>query len=195
MRTTFLASFFGVPVDEMKMRYTKVKHRLDKQAEQDNVQGDVIDAYYALFLEMGYKESRDDAKYLNDIISQLFLMFPPDISLDLLKKIREYMRNGRTFSITSNTNFVSGKIIRRHLINMRVPFNFALFSDEVRHAKPSKDIFDMVKNDSSKMSHEIAHIGDNKFADWEGAKAQGFASYLVESPDDVPDVIDMISML
>ncbi len=197
IRNDLLANFFRVSKEEMKAKYTKTKKFLDHNAEQNNVQGDVIDAYYALFLEMGYNAQEFDAENLSYMIDRRFLQNPPIFNPKTLEALIRFKEvPGNTVSITSNTNFISGIFIEEtwnRATNFQ--FNFTIFSDLVRHAKPSSEIFNMVMEKSGKKACEIAHIGDNKFADWEGAKNMGFYSMLIDGPDDVPDAIDMISLI
>lgn len=62
-------------------------------------------------------------------------------------------------------------------------FMFQLYSDEIGISKPNHSVFDLVfhkVNDHCRVTKsEVVHIGDNKFADYLGAKNYGFQAILI----------------
>ena len=59
-----------------------------------------------------------------------------------------------------------------------------IFSDVAKISKPNPQIFDLVYDSINKIKplkkNEILHIGDNVFADFQGAINYGFHAQLVE---------------
>jgi FMN phosphatase YigB (HAD superfamily) len=114
-------------------------------------------------------------------IEYLFLECAPLLDDRLYSTLEEIAKRGKTCSITSNTAFISGVVIRQFLQKMNVLdyFAFCLFSDEVGSAKPNEVIFQVLIGNLRRIGvfinhDEIVHIGDNKTTDFLGAKDFGF---------------------
>jgi putative hydrolase of the HAD superfamily len=141
--------------------------------------------YRSVFKELEICESKLD--YFQQEVEHLFRVHPPKISNGFLCFYKHITQFNSTKSITSNTAFISGDIIME-ILDKNAPeikFDFALFSDLSGCAKPSKEIYKIVKSKASALHIEqpeiqILHIGDNEFTDYEGAIKNGLNAVLIK---------------
>ena len=107
----------------------------------------------------------------------------PDV-IPALHAIREA---GITVSILSNTGFILGASLRKMmpLLGLDNCFNFQLYSDELGSSKPSLHTFAELYRHAVEIrplkKHEILHLGDNKKADYDGARAAGMSALLLDT--------------
>lgn len=129
-----------------------------------------------------------DIMCISENIDQLFLDYPPLISTGFERFYRTLNKNGKTTSISSNTAFVGGEVIRRFLID-RYPefdFDFMLFSDIEEIAKPNAAFFDLMRSEIVKVKGarkdglRFIHIGDNENTDVKGAEMAGGKGYFIK---------------
>jgi len=143
--------------------------------------------YLQLLKELKYSQTIDLNSLLKGV-EAIFLKYPPSIDQEFLDYFDSISKEDIKFSITSNTAFISGSIIRKFLknINLLDKFNFCLFSDEVGYGKPNKKIYECLYS-KSKECHssiskiEIIHIGDNYEADYMGAVNFGIKAFHIKS--------------
>ena len=117
-------------------------------------------------------------------IDSLFLKYPPELDNNLYSIIERIQCYGKACSITSNTAFISGDVIRQFLTNAKLldKFSFCLFSNEIGYGKPCNNMYELLyrkakaKNPLLKKT-EIIHIGDNEIADFKGALKFGIKSF------------------
>ena len=150
---------------------------------------DAEEMYYFILCQVN--ETHDIVKYIdiqqlyNDV-EQLIELYTPVVydenTIETLAKIKTFP--DVTLNILSNTGFIKGKTLRKVLqkIGLAEYFDFQLYSDELNLSKPSKYFFnemlhqvEMVRKDKLAKS-QIIHVGDNYFADIEGAIACGINS-------------------
>jgi hypothetical protein len=119
-------------------------------------------------------------------IEDLFRKYPPIISSGFLSFYKHISQMNSTKSITSNTAFISGEIIVEVLEQNlpEVTFDFKLFSDQIGCAKPSTEIYNLLKNNVYNLHNEnsqirILHIGDNESTDFEGSIKNGLSAVLI----------------
>lgn len=129
--------------------------------------------------------SRSVLENLYQKTEYLFLQYKPSlIEPEINKVLSELIKERKTISILSNTAFIRGVTLRKILENYEIGkyFSFQIYSDEVGISKPNSKIFDLVFEEVMKIKKierkEILHIGDNTFADFDGALEAGFAAYL-----------------
>lgn len=189
--------------------YTSVKREADSRAEE---QGDAYDTQWlyerlvSLF-PPGHDITADALRV--SYIEYLFNLYPPTILQTSIEEIRRLHDLGITFSISSNTNFISGKLLAP-LIRKAIPeMSFMLFSDlmsmtsrpgmigsSIKPAKPHPVFFDKVfhfaklatRNPELKRD-QILHIGDNRVCDFIGATNSGFASRLIDGVHELPGAL------
>jgi len=125
---------------------------------------------------IGYFESKAES---------LFFQYPPKLIDEATGDILYTLHSrGITLNILSNTGFIRGRLLRRLLDNWGIGshFHFQVYSDEVGFSKPHHGIFDAMWRELEKINsvgkNEVLHIGDNPFADVEGAFAYGITGKL-----------------
>lgn len=100
--------------------------------------------------------------------------FPPSLTepglLHTLSMVKDL---GLKTAVMSNTGITSGPTLRMLLDEVGIlPYiDFELYSDEVGSAKPSRHIFGRLAQISGIPSTHTMHIGDNRNADYDGARA------------------------
>ena len=137
-------------------------------------------------LEVGIENiSRSVLENLYQKTEYLFLQYKPSlIDPEINKVLVELIAERKTISILSNTAFIRGVTLRKILEDYEIGkyFSFQIYSDEVGFSKPNNKIFDLVFEEVMKIKKierkEILHIGDNTFADFDGALEAGFDAYL-----------------
>jgi len=195
MRTDFLRSLTGftVPYDVVVEKYIKVKHSLDENALK-GVATTSENSMSLLLHELGVDNITDN-RFVITILEQLFLSDSPYIRTDITANLMALKNSGYRFCITSNTNFISGEVIKVYLERnlLSDAFEGMFFSDEVGVTKPHSKIFQCVHDLFGVDKSEITHIGDNQYTDYYGAKEFGFDSILVNNPNSTADIlIDLI---
>lgn len=142
----------------------------------------------------------DDKANLDDVdmlhlatqMEDLLFSYPPQLysavtfgALQSLKK-----NSGGTFSLLSNTGYITGKTLRKVLALHQLDdfFDFQLFSDEVNMSKPNRDFFTAMLNNIGIVNPgkniplaAIVHVGDNPKNDILPAEAIGIDSLLINS--------------
>jgi putative hydrolase of the HAD superfamily len=98
-------------------------------------------------------------------------------------------QHGVTCNILSNTGFIKGVTLRKVLDALQLSpyFDFQLYSDELGMSKPNKRLFFKLLQYIEQVQNKpidpdaIVHIGDNAYADIEGARAIGVKGILINS--------------
>jgi putative hydrolase of the HAD superfamily len=113
---------------------------------------------------------------LESAMNEAFRREPPSRTESTLPEtLAAVRRTGRRIAVVSNTGFVSGQLVREALghLGLAELVDHTVFSDEVGHAKPSREIFQKLAAMSGIHEPEILHIGDHPVADCSGARAAG----------------------
>jgi FMN phosphatase YigB (HAD superfamily) len=107
----------------------------------------VDELYMKVFSYLGAFENVD-LSYIKFAIFKLFLEYPPSISEHFMNMLSANARHEASLSITSNTAFIPGFVIKEFLRNAGIlqAFSFCIFSDEAQLAKPNRRIFQLVLN-------------------------------------------------
>lgn len=191
-RDTLFKDFFSIDKDIEEVRkvirhydvlFNRISEKTGSHIEREEV--------FLLMLDALGKdiEAIDDnqLKQFFQQVDELFLNNKPVLLWEnieeILIKIKE---KNKTASILSNTAFIYGDSLRKVLEHLGLAdyFSFMIFSDEVKASKPNLRVFeimfDKVNDFRTLEKKEILHIGDNKIADYEGAKTFGLNSKLVK---------------
>ena len=188
-RTAFLAKEFGVDEPTAKATYTAVKGKIDSRAEQSGEDfgrtvnlTDLCDAF-------GRPADDTFIDHLGQMMDQLFAENPASVDPLLIEQFHRAREKNITLSITSNTNFITGRVLCATVLNA-IPFDFLLFSDEIGFAKPHPEIFARVAkqarqcNSAVVTNADIYHVGDHRICDGEGAKKAGMNfAYTADASD------------
>jgi hypothetical protein len=146
----------------------------------------INELYFKVFKCIGIEISNNDLEKIKDGLFELFLKYPPTISNDFLDFLESIDHENVSLSLTSNTAFIPGCIIEKHLtlINIIERFTFCIFSDIEKVAKPKSKIFHTILerlNKKNVQAQDVIHIGDNFKADYLGAKNAGLSAFFLEN--------------
>lgn len=150
----------------------------------------VCEMLYIILDRLGVNANRlsmADLEAFYDRSEALFFDHPPqllDAAIpDTLHRLRE---QGCTISLLSNTAFVLGRTLRKLMphLGLRNCFDFQLYSDETGHSKPSPEAYELLYHRAQEVRPlqkcEILHAGDNRIADYDGARNAGLQALLVD---------------
>ena len=126
------------------------------------------------------------------VYADSFLDYPPPAHSDALDVLRSVRGMGLRIGMISNTGMTPGTTFRTYLANngMLGYFDKLTFSDEVRMAKPAKEIFLLTLRAMNAAPEQAVHIGDSVKNDVAGAKLCGLKTVWItgfserENPDD-----------
>lgn len=208
IRTTTLANVFNCSRVMAKAIYASVKKEMDTRAEQSG-EACNVEWLYQYLVDRFPRVNEIDAEYLRvNFIEHAFSKpeYRPTILQETRAQItRLHAERGITFSISSNTNFISGKILGPMIRSQINELSFMLFSDCMRSeyfdgkliipAKPHRKFFERVHEyakflhgDSLKAS-EILHIGDSRICDFAGAVSAGLSAQLITDAYELPKAL------
>ncbi|OOQ60829.1 HAD family hydrolase [Mucilaginibacter pedocola] len=133
-----------------------------------------------------------DMPHLEAKMEELLFSYPPQlfsrVTFSSLQHLKE--NSGATFSLLSNTGYITGKTLRKVLAlhGLDNYFDFQLYSDEVGMSKPNPEFFkvmlknvDIVNPGTTIPLAAIIHIGDNPKNDIVPAAAIGIDGLLINS--------------
>lgn len=194
-RNEIIARHLDIPVQEAKDLYKMCKKFLDKSAEINGTCFSTPNCWQLLVKMSGKKV--DYLPMMNEC-ADLFKHYLPEFDSELVKELQKLKESGYVLSITSNTNFVSGKVLFNDIFKAWDVFAYTHFSDLNEVAKPNPRFFDITYNHAAfgkgtvpeQVSHdvlkrsEILHVGDNKICDAQCVDS-GFQYLYVEDPADL----------
>jgi putative hydrolase of the HAD superfamily len=110
-----------------------------------------------------------------DAVDNALLMLPPAMLAGAWRTLRILHRR-HPLAVISDTGFASGRAQDRLLEKdgARGFFHATIYSMDVGHAKPRREIFEAAASALGVAPHEILHIGDNERTDVRGALQAGF---------------------
>lgn len=179
---------------EEAFRYVGISY--NKRMEEEGFFLQPHDLYSEVFTRLCMPDV--DAKNASERVDELFLKYPPIVSSGFEFFFQFLKNNGNsnhTNSITSNTAFISGDVIKLYLSTKHpeLDFAFMLFSDSELIAKPNKEIFELMKLKARKLRSayenemDFIHIGDNHRTDVEGATKAGVKGFLISDYSNYED--------
>ena len=154
------------------------------------------DEMYLMVIDLinGHQLNIDNIDYpaLHAQMEDLLFKYPPvaysDVTIDTLQHLK--LKSGATFSLLSNTGYITGKTLRKvlALYGLDNYFDFQLYSDEAGMSKPNQQFFKAMLNNVDICNggkdiplKNIIHIGDNPKNDVKPADALGISSLLINS--------------
>jgi len=173
-RTNFLAERLDIDSSRAKKIYTSVKTCVDNDAEEKGISYRTDEVYvmlvaeYSKQLHIPFPHVTYMLTGMRPAFEQKFREMPPTVLADAIRVIKAAQAAGHTFSIASNTNFITGPILAKHLSSLGLDFLFYVFSDLHGCAKPNPKFFQMVQNQyhtAVPRPDPITHIGDNPVCD------------------------------
>ncbi len=186
---------FGKPVAEIEQIFRQVDLMCNAVNERSgkNIDSDEMYLMVINFITEGKLDLHevDLTKVLADMEELLFrhlpLLYSP-VTLGALQHLKE--NSGGTFSLLSNTGYITGKTLRKVLALNGLDgfFDFQLYSDEVDISKPNPAFFEMmltnidICNPAKSIDRAaVIHIGDNQRNDIDPCEALGIRSMLINS--------------
>lgn len=191
-RDALFRDFFSIEKDIDEVRKT-VRHYdilFNRISEKTGNHLEREETFLIMLDALGKDTEKISLEDLNQFFHQVDDLFLNNIPVILWENIEEILieikEKNKTASILSNTAFINGESLRKVLEHHGLAnyFSFMIFSDEVKASKPNFKIFDMMFNKINELrkveKEKILHIGDNRIADYEGAKRFGVKAQLVK---------------
>ena len=178
------ASGFDPPRETLEVAYKRIGDHLEaiwSREEDISVEEQVhllLDSLDAGILE------RISSTTLADVekaYSESMLQHRPKLLTGAKATLVAVKESGRRMGLISNTGKTPGSVLRTMLDEMDVldRFGVTIFSNEVRARKPARKIFDVALTELDVDPGRAVHIGDNPWADIDGAKAAGMSAIQV----------------
>ena len=125
-------------------------------------------------------------------MEDLLFKYPPQMYSAVTTEVLEHLKqkSGATFSLLSNTGYITGKTLRKvlALYGLDNYFDFQLYSDEAGMSKPNPEFLKTMLNNIDIYNpgkdiplKNIVHVGDNPKNDMLAADAIGISSLLINS--------------
>ena len=182
-RNKFISNLLSVNQIQINEAFFTIGQKYNLQQEKDNI---TYTPEELLNKVIAHFEPTQNCTPIFDEINYFFTQFPPLLNRncnDLILKIKKY---NKTLSILSNTAFISGELLKEFLIKEygENTFSFFIFSDQVKIAKPNRQVFELCFFETKKLfgntinKSQIMHIGDNLVNDIKGGANFGFKTYL-----------------
>lgn len=179
VRSRLLAARLGVPVEQAAALYAKTKRLLDLDAADRGIGYSVTEVYERLagvcgiYIEPEWLRSKVWQRLdgFRGDVEAAFWECPPVVSVETISVLDETTRRGHTFSISSNTNFVSGYAIDEYLQRIGINPLFSVYSDIEQVAKPNPRFFETVQRrylevkGNYLLADNAVHIGDSPVCD------------------------------
>ena len=132
------------------------------------------------------------------VYADSFLDYPPPAHNDAVEVLKSVQDMGLRIGMISNTGMTPGSTFRTYLANtgMLDYFDTLTFSDEVRMAKPAREIFLLTMRALDTPPEQAVHVGDSVRNDVAGAKLCGLKTVWItgfserddpSDPDTEPD--------
>jgi hypothetical protein len=196
-RNQYLSNTFNIPRDIVDKTVTKVKQLLDNDAEKLGIGRSVDYNYKTLFTYLEIDINYADL-YLSKVISDigdLYQQFPPIVLEDIIQTINDVQqKHNITFSISSNTNYVSGYNVHIFLKSIGINPSFGLYSDIIGYSKPHSFFFHHLKYRVAELHnfttayHNILHIGDNEICDG-SIREHNIPCCIIKHPNELSNTI------
>lgn len=205
VRDVCLANKFGVHTNVIKRVHTRTKQACDQ--ELAITYGVALSSFnvWKLFIRYLAEDQQRPEFNIRDCIAgdtinpsieldlynkvhELFQKYPPVVLAETIDAVQSLYCAGARLHIASNTNFISGHMMKPFLKKHfgSATFHSHTYSDEVNVAKPSTAFFYRVwsnMTDSSRHHNTPVHIGDDARYDI-GASSVGIRPEIITDPLD-----------
>lgn len=181
-------------LDEVNELVRKVEKAVDAEGMFTGNHISFENILFRILYKLGHVIKDKDVINIYDLMENIFYKYPPVYydkdTLNVLKK----MKNKYNLYLISNTGFIPGYKLTKHLSNLSIVnfFDKKTFSDEQKYYKPSKYMFERTFNFNYARGSAI-HIGDSYAADGIGAENAGIKHIIINTNDltikDIPDLL------
>jgi putative hydrolase of the HAD superfamily len=192
-RNKLFKDFFEIEANEEtvadKIRYYDLVCNTINEKTGLNI--DTFEIYSLSLNSLNCNNENNNLEKLNDYYNEsesLLLKYKPVL---LYSDLKEYLKTiqseGKTMNLLSNTAFIKGYTLRKIISFYELDdfFSFQIYSDECGFSKPNYKIFELTYTEVNKIEAmsktAILHVGDNKNADYDGAKKYGFDAVLINN--------------
>jgi putative hydrolase of the HAD superfamily len=171
------AAFGGADPAAMAAAIDAAAQELDDLTERTGVQHGFAERIAHVARLLGVAElsgAQHDA--LAEAMSAAFAENLPSLTEPTLPQTLAGLRGlGLSVAVTSNTGFTPGRLVRTMLDRLGILglADHLVFSDELGYAKPSAAVYRHLVALGGGTADQTLHIGDNRIADFEGARAAG----------------------
>ncbi len=119
--------------------------------------------------------------------------YPPPPHPDATSVLNSVREKGYQIALISNTGMTPGVTFRAYLeqLGMLKYFDVLTFSDEVRLAKPAREIFLQTIDRLGVPMEEVVHVGDHLLNDVLGARQVGLKTIWIETHDERRPEVDV----
>ena len=154
--------------------------------------------FFIRYIDEGLPERLSDETFnsIATYYADAFYEFPPEVHPQAQRVLQETKDNGYKLGLISNTGMTPGVTFRVYLSQHGLLdyFDALTFSDEVRLAKPSGEIFQLTVDALEADASATAHVGDHLLNDVIGAQRVGMKTVWISGFDDSgthakPDVV------
>jgi len=185
-RALLFKTFFGIR-ENLNEVAAVIKYYDDTCNKINELTGRSLDAFEIYLLILAKFGIFPDISQLQEFYTKtetLLFEYPPILLNHFDERFfTELKKQKISCNILSNTGFIKGKTLRSLLNNYFVGpcFDFQLYSDEEGISKPHKAFFQKIFSyfDKPIASKAVIHIGDNRFADYNGALQAGLSALLI----------------
>ncbi|MFH1560554.1 MAG: HAD family hydrolase [Chloroflexota bacterium] len=170
-------------------RTCRAMHAQEKDVtfeEQVNIFIDYIDE------NLSQRLNRQVADRISYWYAEAFFDFPPPVAPEAHGVLEELRKTGYRLGMISNTGMTPGRLFRRYLAQHDLLdfFQVLTFSDEVRLAKPSTEMFYRTLRSLGTPPGKALHVGDHIANDILGAKRAGMRTVLLGTAEGQEKVAD-----
>ena len=151
----------------------------------------------AIFMEsispgLGQRLNGESLSEISRVYADSFLEYPPPAHTDALDVLGCVREMGLRIGMISNTGMTPGTTFRTYLANtgMLGYFDTLTFSDEVKMAKPAKEIFLLTLRQLKAKPAQAIHVGDSVQNDVVGAKLSGLKTVWITGFSEREDITD-----
>lgn len=155
--------------------------------EKTGLNIDTNEIYLLILASLGVSIQEIELDQLEGFYKEVELLFFDYKPTLIYSNTKEYLNTIKSeekgLNILSNTAFIKGFTLKKIIAfyELEECFNFQIYSDECGFSKPNKKIFDLVHKEMPHIDKSmILHVGDNKFADYNGAIEYGFKAFLIK---------------
>lgn len=147
--------FSGINPEDFLVMKDVIKKEFDTIVEQTGIQPDRVEAYRRIFPDLSIKEINSFIYYSD----KLFLAYPPELIPDSRQLMWDYLQEGFTPVISSNTVFIHGDVLGKIIWEeFHIPMCQCNFSDILGVSKPNEKMFNF-------KIKPTMHVGDNPITD------------------------------
>ncbi len=190
-RNDLIAQNLDLDPDVVKTAYEATISHVESIAEKYGIAFNNRGVYDHFFDLLNVSPTENTRQFIVEAVRTFFYANPPEICKGVRDIIAQLDAKHIPWSISSNSNFVSGTVIYPFLQKeLNSTAAGGQFSDLMQTAKPSSQFFYSVLQTALNRNYNIKpenilHVGDNPICDGSGPAKLGMQHVIVENPSDV----------